>query len=140
MTTHLYPHFLTDASEYESAEQHWLELWNSTPAHDRERFGWEQPWFPADSLKDANPIFTAISPTSQKGIRILQFEPTSDADEFDWWLDTFGGPAADPDAIRELVISCALSPTVSQRARVLMSAWIVGEIETDNTAGNGQLT
>ena len=80
-------------------------------------------------VRDGNPIFSAYSPERRCGIRVIQYPPESDHLEFDWWLDTFGGPVTDPQAIRELVIACALSKEASRRAFELMEEWCIrGEI------------
>jgi len=130
MTQHVFPHFLTDASEYLAAEAYWISLWKSISEFDRRRFGWRQPWFDfSDSLRDGNPIFTAYSESELKAIRIIQFAPTLSVPELDWWLDTFGGGSTDPVAVRELVIACALSTESAIMASRLMQSWVVGEIE-----------
>ena len=103
--------------------------WMSTLAQ-----SWRHPWLSSgvvagEELRDGNPIFSAYSPENRYGIRVIQYPPESDRLELDWWLDTFGGPATDPQAIRELVIACALSEEASRRAFELMKEWCVrGEI------------
>lgn len=73
---------------------------------------------------DGNPIFSAWSPRERKGIRVIQYAPTSGGLEFDHWLDTFGGRLGDPDTVRTLTIACALSEEAAQRALELMNAWV----------------
>ena len=125
----LFSKFLTDTSEYANAEAYWAKLWSETPELQRRVGDWKANWFEPQSLKDGNPIFSAISPTDHKAIRVIQYPPTIDGVEFDFWIDTYGGTATDPRAIRELVIACALSPEAAQLAKRVMSSWMAGEIE-----------
>ncbi len=126
---HLFKDFMVVKSEYAKAEAFWLALWNSIPSLEISLNEWRPNWFISQTPKDANPIFSAVSEKQKKGMRIIQYESTSEEIEFDFWLDTFGGPATDPTAIRELVIACALSPESSQAALRIISSWISGEIE-----------
>ena len=133
--SNLFPNFLHDESEYVQAESYWANLWSKIPEFERSRNQWRPNWFTAQPPQDANPIFTAVSELQKKGIRIIQYEPTFKGTELDFWVDTFGGPATDPTAIRELVIACALSMEASQVAFKLMSSWIIGDIELANLSG-----
>ncbi len=130
MVQHLLANFLDDPEHYAKAVEHWERLWGRIDSQLRASCGWRQPWFHADWKKggafmDGNPIFTAFTPGDQYAIRIIQYPPTSTNLEFDYWLDTFGGAATDPEAIRELVIACALSEEASTRAFELMENWVL---------------
>jgi hypothetical protein len=134
MVEHFFANFLADPSEYTRAEEHWVHLWSGVDELQRRMHGWRHPWLSSGTvagaeLRDGNPIFSAYSPEKRYGIRVIQYPPEADRLEFDWWLDTFGGPPTDPQAIRELVIACALSEEASRRAFELMEEWCVrGEI------------
>lgn len=133
--THLFPRFLSDESEYARAEAFWAQqVWAKIPEGDRMLGGWRPNWFPPQPPKDGNPIFSAVSETQHKGVRVIQYEPAADALEFDFWLDSFGGEPTAPGAIRELVIACALSMESARKARDLMSTWVSGEIELANAS------
>lgn len=128
MVRYVFPHFLQDSSEYEKARSYWVDLWNRIDKRQRLQRDWRHPWLSSgvvagEELQDGNPIFSAFNPETRCGIRIIQYPPESDRVEFDWWLDTFGGPATDPHAIRELVIACALSEEAAERAMELMEKW-----------------
>jgi hypothetical protein len=125
--THLFPNFLADEAEYSQAEGFWARLWAEIAEEDRRCGGWRCRWFQPQAPNDGNPIFTAVSDTQRKAIRVIQYEPTSHEPELDYWFDTFGGDESDPQAIRELVIACALSPETAQKAREIMSSWVSGE-------------
>ena len=71
-------------------------------------------------MRDGNPIFSAVSPTLRRAVRIIQHEPSSDELELEYWLHTFQGD----EAISELVISCALSEQAEREAGELIRAWI----------------
>lgn len=134
MVRHLFARFLEVPSEYEGAKTYWVNLWNRIDAWQRLQRDWRHPWLSSgvvagEELRDGNPIFSAYSPQTRYGIRIIQYPPESDRLEFDWWLDTFGGPATDPRAIRELVIACALSEEAARQASELVENWCLrGEI------------
>jgi hypothetical protein len=125
--THLFQNFLADEAEYAQTVVFWESLWASIPDDERRRGGWRCGWLPAQPPKDGNPIFTAVSESQRKAIRVIQYEPTSQEEELDFWFDTFGGDSTEPEHIRELVISCALSVEAAQMAVKLMSLWISGE-------------
>ena len=127
--THLFPKFLADESEYGKVEQFWRQIWADIPANDRAVGKWRADWFEPQPPRDGNPVFTAVSEKFRKGIRVIQYEPTSQEPELDFWLDTFGGEPTDPSAIRELVIACALSTESARHARKLMSSWILGAVD-----------
>jgi hypothetical protein len=134
MVEHLFSSFLEDREEYGQAVDYWVKLWEDVDADLREQFGWKHPWMVSDwrthdVFMDGNPIFSAYSPQVQKGIRVIQHPPhTFDEIEFDMWLDTFGGPSSDPNAIRELVICCALSEEAAGRAYELIREWVQGPL------------
>ena len=133
---HLFPRFLTDESEYAKAEAFWTALWERIAPDERRQRGWSAEWFRPQPPKDGNPIFTAVSELRRKAIRVIQYEPTSDGLEIDFWLDTFGGDLTDPDAIVELVISCALSVETAQKAYKFITSWVIGEeIKLTKTLG-----
>jgi len=126
---HLFGKFLEDRAKYAGAVDFWTQTWEEVDPTRRDRFGWQQPWLVSDWQKhpqfmDGNPIFSAWSPRERKGIRVIQYAPTSGGLEFDHWLDTFGGRLGDPDTVRTLTIACALSEEAAQRALELMNAWV----------------
>lgn len=130
MIEHYYPTFLESVEEYARAVRYWIDqVWDRVDCWAREEHGWRQPWADIDwesheVFRDGNPIFSAYSQREQKAIRVIQHPPTRSDVEFEFWLDTFGGPPSDPRAIRELVISCALSDEVAERAYERMEAWV----------------
>ncbi len=141
MIRHIFPDFLRDNRVYGRTEGYWVELWRQVNPDFQAQFGWQQPWFQPlpRLLSEGNPIFSAVSPTLRRGIRIIQFEPTSPRAEIVAYPDTFGGPYYDPSAIRELVISCALSDVTSQMALSLMQPWIVGKSVSFNLGEAGMV-
>jgi hypothetical protein len=126
MITHLYSHFLTSPQEYVEVEEYWISLWEQVDPDTR--LGWKQPWFEPlpPSISEGNPIFTAVSQSTRRAIRVIQFEPTEPTLELVAYLDTFGGTFTDPKAIHELVISCALSDIAALQALSLMQSWVGG--------------
>ena len=136
MVEHLHSDFLKDRSRYAEAVAFWIRLWEQVDLFQRERHGWQQPWLfmgweQHDEFMDGNPIFSAWTPHERKGIRIMQYAPTSSDLEFDYWLDSFGGPPSDPDSVQDLAIACALSEEAAQLALGMMEKWVSGANETD---------
>jgi hypothetical protein len=125
MVHHLCKSFLADPADYERAQARWRQLWEQLVATEKQQGQWQVPWFVPEfvngtPVRDGNPIFSAMSPTLRRGLRIIQHEPTSDELELDYWLDTFEGD----EPMAELVISCALSVQAEQRAADLIRTWI----------------
>src|SRR5438093_10653472 len=125
MVQHLYERFLADAAEYESAQARSSDLWDRLIATEKPEAEWKVPWFLPEfinrmPMRDGNPIFSAVSPTLRRGLRILQHEPTNDQLELDYWLDTFDSD----QPISELVICCALSDQAEQRVADLIRSWV----------------
>ena len=136
MTSDLYPAFLSDESQYHKASAYWAAVWERIDLPEKRALGWRTPWLNASfadgsPVRDGNPIFSAWSARERKAIRVIQHEPVTEAQEIDlrYWIDTFGGGAGEPGAIRELVIVCALTEAASRKAEALMGAWILGRVE-----------
>jgi hypothetical protein len=127
MVEHLFPGFLRDEQAYRNAELYWIEVWQAIDSEIRKP--WSQPWFQPlpPSIGEGNPIFSAVSLELRRGIRIIQFAPTEKGLEFVAYPDTFGGSISDPNSIRELVISCALSDVAVRVALSLMHPWAQGD-------------
>jgi hypothetical protein len=120
--------WLESGQEYDLAESFWREPWRGLVAAKGTAELWRVPWFKGEYLdgtpiRDANPIFSAVSPVLGKGVRIIQFEPTTNRCEIGYWMDAREGETED-ETIRELVISCALSEQAVQRAANLLREWI----------------
>jgi hypothetical protein len=127
MDKHLYPNFLTDPDEYAKAEALWTERWEEIRRSAMDPDAWEAPWFGttfADGTpcRDGNPIFSAFSPLSRRGIRVIQQEPSADPHEPCVWIDTFDKDGS--QEIDELVISCALTRKTLIDAMDMMSQWM----------------
>ena len=105
---------------YDRARASWAARWEE--AFGRRTIqvdGWTVPWVD-ESWRDGNPIFSAWSPVLRRGVRVLHHDQ---ADAFTYWEDTFG---EGPDAVRELVIACALTEGSFVRARALWAEWAKG--------------
>lgn len=139
MVNHLFSSFLEDESVYFEAERFWVDLWEQIDARTRDRHGWQQPWFQPlpPSIGEGNPIFSAVSLRERRGIRIIQSVPVEQGLEFVAYADTFGGPICDPNAISELVISCALSEEVARVALSKMVDWVEGKAACFDVAEAG---
>ncbi len=129
MITHLYKNFLNDPREYRASEDFWIRRWQRETFDAPGLSEWLTPWISTGSpdCLDGNPIFSAYSPFLRKGVRIIQHEPTSRKLEIQAWPDFVGGSFHDPDAIRELVISCALSEAAADWAMSLTHLWVADD-------------
>jgi len=122
----LYPKFLTDEQQYEQAQALWHDRWQSLIRSDARHGLWMTPWLSttfADGTPchDGNPIFSAVCPSLHLGVRVIQLEPSGEPRELTFWIDTFGEGG---EAVKELVISCALTAETLRDALNLMSQWI----------------
>ena len=127
MLSNLFEDFLNDPAQYEASERYWLDLWNEVVASTGMVDGWKTIWLGtgSPSIKDGNPIFSAVSPALKRGILVVQQEPLDPGLDFQYWLDTFGGPP-EAEAVDELVISCVLSVEAARLARSAMIDWVSG--------------
>ncbi len=130
MADYLFPHFLNDPCEYEQAEVLWRQRWDDLLRHVGQERLWETPWMTASfvngtPIQDGNPIFSAISSQRKLAIRVIQLEPSDNPHEFYVWTDTFA--EGSPESVKELVISCVLTPEVLNEAVELMRQWITEE-------------
>jgi hypothetical protein len=136
MVAFLFPRFLKNAREYEKAQRLWQSQWQDLVARAGQTDHWECPWLNtafADGTpcRDGNPIFSAVNRQDSLGIRVIQLEPRKAA-EISHWTDEFGQGS---DAIRELVISCALTEQALQKAVALMNDWVIRKTERQSSAG-----
>jgi hypothetical protein len=127
MAQHLFPHFLNDPAEYAKAEAYWRRLWDGIARFTGQQYEWRTPWLQtayADGtpFRDGDPIFSACSPNRGLGVRVIQYAPTSEETELDFWPDTVGDEWS--GEIRTLVISCALSEQAADIARDLILSWM----------------
>lgn len=129
MIKHLFANFLSDISEYRASESYWEAVWLRTDKDMLKNYNWTHPWVSTGSSDclDGNPIFSALSASLRRGVRIIQNEPTTQRLEIQAWPDFVGGSYYDPDAIHELVISCALSEAAADWAMSLLRSWVAGK-------------
>ena len=127
MINHIYENFLNDINQYRAAEEYWRRPMGKKPRR-LSSTPWSSPWISTGSpdCLDGNPIFSAVSPAKRRGIRVIQHEPTSVKVEIQAWPDFVGGNFSDPEAIQELVISCALSEAAADLAMSLIRPWACG--------------
>src|ERR1043166_3292912 len=112
MIKYLFPKFLADPAEYRRAAQQWQQRWTELINDAPDRLSWTTPWVAttfADGtpIDDGNPIFSAVCPKRQLGIRVIQNEPSDTHPAFSFWVDTFA--KGQPGEVKELVISCVLT-------------------------------
>ena len=74
---------------------------------------------------DGNPIFSAVAPDRRLGVRVIQVDPSEEPRELAVWTDTFA--EGEPEAVKELVITCALTPQTLGNSLALMERWITKE-------------
>jgi hypothetical protein len=126
MKKFLFASFLKNARKYEQAELLWQSRWRDLVDALGQQPLWESPWHDtrfADGTpcRDGNPIFSAVNRKRRLGIRVIQFEPGNDPGEISHWTDEFGQGRL---AIKELVVSCALSEETLRQAMDLMRQWL----------------
>src|SRR5438105_15742731 len=113
MVKPLFPNFLNDPNEYHQAETLWRERWDELVRRVGQERQWVTPWLTTTfangtPFADGNPIFSAVAPDRRLGVRVIQVEPSEEPRELSYWTDTFA--EGEPEAIKELVIACTLTP------------------------------
>jgi hypothetical protein len=127
MDKYLFPNFLLNPAEYAQAEALWVKRWKERREYARDRDEWKAPWLSTafangTPFGDGNPIFSAVSPSRLRGIRVIQLEPSADSRDLCFWLDVFDKDG--PEKIDELVISCVLTSETLSDAMDMMSQWM----------------
>jgi hypothetical protein len=130
MVQPLFPNFLNDANQYHQAETLWRERWDALVRRVGQETMWVTPWLTttfADGTRfaDGNPIFSAVAPDRRLGVRVIQVESSEEPRELAVWTDTFA--EGEPEAIKELVITCALTSQTLGECLALMERWITKE-------------
>ena len=135
MAHFLFPNFLSDPQQYQEAEEFWLKNWEELVQDVGQADRWKAPHYTTTFVdgtpcRDGDPIFSAVDLARRLGVRVIQFEPTGDSGEIVSWQDTFA--EGEPEAIRDLVISCSLTDETFSQARELIRQWITEKrIDTD---------
>jgi hypothetical protein len=130
IVTLLYPNFLSDHGEYRQAEALWSEEWAKLLQVTQDEARWETPWVASTFAngtprRDGSPIFSAVCPSRKLGIRVIQNEPSDDQGELHFWTNIWAD--GEPEAIKELVISCVLSTETLHASLDIMASWIALE-------------
>jgi hypothetical protein len=130
MVQSLFPNFLTDPDEYHRAVTLWRERWDELVRRVGQERQWVTPWLTTTfangtPFADGNPIFSAVTPDRRLGVRVIQVEISEEPRELSFWTDTFA--EGEPEAIKELVITCALTPQTLGDCLALMKRWITKE-------------
>jgi hypothetical protein len=130
MVQSLFPNFLNDRNEYRQAEALWHERWDELVRRVGQERQWATPWLKttfADGtpFADGNPIFSAVSSERRLGVRVIQLEPSEDRHELSFWTDIFA--EGEPEAIKELVLACVLTPQRLGECLALVERWITKE-------------
>jgi hypothetical protein len=135
----LFPDLLKDSSAYARAQRHWEAVWMKVLSTTDLAQAWQSPWM-SNPFPDGNPIFTAVSPSLHRGVRIIQEEPGEPDDtDLDWWLDHFG-EQNEPDAIHELVIACCPSRENAAQIEHLLSQWVAsGDLHLPQPVGEAEI-
>jgi hypothetical protein len=106
-------------SSYEQDEAAWRAAWKDVALVHAPFADWATPWVD-ESHRDGNPIFSAVSQSARRGVRILRH----DRPDVMHWLDFFA--KGEPEEIRELVVSVpeGVEVSASFEIRSLLENWI----------------
>jgi hypothetical protein len=119
----LFADFQRDRNVYLQAIQFWRNLWDTVQPESMVE--WQTPWFavaPAD-LQDGNPIFTAVSRSTRRGLRVIQLDLNEEQPPLQFWTSWFGG-RTNPDAVEELVIACKLTGAIVPLLKAIIQGWV----------------
>jgi hypothetical protein len=119
----IHPEFLTNRNEYAQTIAFWRELWESI--NPELRADWVTPWLASvpEALQDGNPIFSAISRSQHRALRIIQLDPADNGEPLQSWIDWFG-QMSDAEAVHEFVIACTLSQDVVPVIKGMIESWV----------------
>lgn len=137
--TLLHRTFLDDPTEYSQAEALWANEWAKLLDATQEQEDWITPWVSTSFVDgtpyhDGNPIFSAICSVRRLAIRVIQHEPGEDPGELHFWTDIFA--EGQPEAVKELVISCVLSTETLDSSLKMMASWVeFEEVRLISTSG-----
>lgn len=133
MATLLYTNFLHDTSIYDAAEAFWKTHFDELA----EAHGFSyHPYIntimrSGRKLYDGNPIYSALAPTLNRGVRIIQEEPEEGEELYiSGWLDTME-LSQDRPPINELVIALILSEETQPIAAQWIQAWVVEQVSAE---------
>jgi hypothetical protein len=130
MAQFLFPNFLNDPNEYRQAEMLWRERWDELVRRVGQEGQWVTPWLTttfADGtpFADGNPILSAVAPARRLGVRVIQVEPSEEPQELSYWTHAFA--EGQPEAIKALVLACALNSQTLEAGLGIMERWITTE-------------
>jgi hypothetical protein len=130
MTNILYPRFLEDQQDYETAVNYWTGLFKSLM--EEKSYSW-QPYMKnqfgdGTPIRDGNPIFNAFVPETGRAVRIIQ-HPPAPKDSFIHWKNSTEW--ADGTPFTELVISLILTETTEAKAKAALREWFFDQGEPE---------
>ncbi|MBE9914102.1 hypothetical protein G8C92_08650 [Paenibacillus donghaensis] len=107
---------------YEAAEQYWKNLFFSL-MHEGDTYDWVTPYYNnqlADGtrMRDGNPIFSAVSRSSGRSIRIV-IESDLEYADLTYWVDQKNGK-------NELVVVCGWTLPQLSKAEEVLGSWLGG--------------
>ena len=128
MVNHLHSTFLDNSKEYKDCEQFWERLCSEVIKEKSPVTDWK-PWLTttfADGTPfgDGNPICNLMSPSTHKGVRIIQHPASSDELVLSGFTETFGHAPEEDQYVIELVVVCELSIESAEWARRLIAEWV----------------
>lgn len=125
---YLFPSFLSDATEFESAKNFWRSLCQTVLIENDQPEDWEI-WFEAETfdIKDYDifPIYSLVNRDKTKGVIINQQDPEIHTKwETVAYTKTSGKEDVDVWPIQYLVFNCNLTEQSGQLFKTLFDFWV----------------
>ena len=119
----LFENFLKDFDVYDQSVKYWEDLCQNIFKTHQKQEEWEQ-WFShkflnGEPIRNGNPISSWVNYKEKKGIRIIQ-ESSGPEIPIIAYTSIFDPEVA---CIREIVISCFLTETTSEKAKKIIDVW-----------------
>ncbi len=121
--------FPGEPDRYDRKQREWLDFFETIRVP-----GWVTPWHNdtlgnGTKMRDGNPIFSAVCPSEERGVRVIQWQPSSDLIQYDCYFDLFGQEGyLDEHGFSEekldLVLCCSTERWSEDWARERMKAWV----------------
>ncbi len=133
MITVWYPDFLENPTSYDAIEAMWQDFFDALATENG--FFW-RPYINlylsnGEKDRDANPIFSALVESQNRGVRIIQCDTSDGLDLYiSGWLDRMDDFDGIPDS-DELVIDLILSEETKAIAEELIRAWLVEQVDKE---------
>src|SRR5262249_11982784 len=118
----------------------WQDRWDALVKLAKQEGEWKTSWLRttfADGtpFRTGDPIFSAISYSRDLAVRVIQYESEIDDVELDMWVERFE-EESEPNSVRVLVVSCALSEEAASQVCDALYSWMTKGVILPGVSGS----